>query len=317
MAENENSVDLLKLFELKNEGKVAREEYWGRFRDLMLDISNFAILQKVFLNEVNISEGRIRVKLPTSVDNNKYIEMYLNPNDLRSMPFIGLSEGHYEPLLAKILLKLAAKSEIFVDIGANTGFYSISAAKENPTLEIHAIEPQPQVFNLLNENIFLNNLESQITLHNLGIGAKTDELTMFIPKFTGTVGASFKNLHEDEGDAEEIAVKVNTMDNLAISNINLMKIDVEGYESFVLEGAKQTLLENKPTLIVELLRKWMKPFNTTPQEFLEKMSNFGYVAFAIGEDSIKEINKIDENTIETNFIFCHPDRNHLEIVKTY
>lgn len=63
--------------------------------------------------------------------------------------------------------------------------------------------------------------------------------------------------------------------------------------------------------MVELLRKWMKPFGHSPQMFLDHMSGHGYKCLAISDSYLVEITSITEQTIETNFIFVHlTNRNH-------
>ena len=74
---------------------------------------------------------------------------------------------------------------------------------------------------------------------------------------------------------------------------DLMKIDVEGCELNVIRGAGKTIRSSKPTIMVELLRKWMKPFGHSPQMFIDSMFEQNYKCYAIAFDHLTEIIKID------------------------
>jgi FkbM family methyltransferase len=235
--------------------------------------------------------------------------MFLDYQDIRSVPFSVLSDGFYEPFQSDILVELGKNSTHFLDIGANMGFYSLALLAENPTLTVESLEPQPKVFANLSKNIYLNNFSNRIEIHNIAFGDAKGEQTMFIPRFTGTGGASFKNLHDDEGEATKIKVPVTTLDEFVKTQPDLIKIDVEGCELGVILGAQKIIKLSKPTIMAELLRKWMEPFGHTPQMFIDRMSYHNYICYAISANKLTEIHKIDEDTVETNFIFVH-DSNY-------
>lgn len=294
-----------KLYSQRLEGLITREVYWSQLRDFLERLSDFSELQEILGNEVDISGNKIIVRMKISKTHPSFIQMFLDTQDIRSVPFLALTDGYYEPFQSDILVELGKKSRHFFDIGANMGFYSIALASENPHLKVESFEPQPHVFDLSSANVSLNQVSSQIKLHNIGLGNLKDQLTMYIPKFTGTGGASFMNLHSEEGEAIQIKVSVNLLDNVAKTEPDLMKIDVEGNELNVVLGGRNIICASKPTIVVELLRKWMKPFGHTPQMFLDFLKDLDYNCFAISEDSLTETLKIDENTEETNFIFVH------------
>lgn len=299
-------------------GNFSRESYWTEVKDLLEKLSDFASLQKHFGNHLLIQDGKLFVDMKATQTHNSRVLMVLDENDIRSVPFSVLADGYYEPFQSDILLDLGKNSQRFFDIGANMGFYSLALAIENPNLSVISFEPQPNVFQKMLKNIELNGLQERIKLVNMGLGHQADELTMYIPKFTGTGGASFKNLHEDEGDASEIRVPVETLDNVETDLVDLIKIDVEGFELNVILGAHSLVTKYRPTIMAELLRKWMKPFGQTPQMFLDELACLNYRCFAINLGRLFEIDQIDEETTETNFLFVHQDRSdHLDIVQKY
>jgi FkbM family methyltransferase len=166
-------------------------------------------------------------------------------------------------------------------------------------------------------NLKLNNLESRVKTYNLGLSNINDKIVMFEPKFTGSSGTSFRQLHRDEGPHLEFKVKVKKLDGIKMPKVDLMKIDVEGSEYNVFLGAKKTIISSKPTILVELLNKWMKPFGHKPQDLVSALINLDYICFAIAKGKLREISVVDGFTEETNFIFCHRSKiKHMKYLYT-
>lgn len=298
--------------------KNRREDYWSFFRDFLLELSQFSEFQFTHRNSLFLQDNQVIAEIQSTQTHKSRIQMILDPMDIRSVPFSVLAEGFYEPFQSDILIDLGKISSQFFDIGANMGFYSLAIAKENPHISINAFEPQPIIHSLLNRNIILNNLENLVITHNIGLGESPNTLTMYVPNFTGSGGASFKNLHEEEGTASTINVAVHRLDEYIQQRPDLIKMDVEGFELNVLLGAKESVNAAKPTIVVELLRKWMKPFGHTPQMFLDELKLLGYICLAIEPSKLRKIENIDESTTETNFIFVHETREvHWDYLKVY
>ena len=306
------------LYDNRKRGQLLREEYWSLIGKFLIDLEDFAINQKDFGTTIEIYDGNIIVNLKATTTHDCRLSMLLDPTDIRSVPFSVLADSYYEPFQSDILLELGSKSRLFLDIGANMGFYSIALALENPKLVVQSYEPQPSVYAKLGKNIEINGLSERIQINNLGLGRIQDTLTMFIPKFTGSAGASFVNLHEDEGEAAQITVPVKVLDEICKEEVDLIKIDVEGFEFNVLLGAQEIIKREKPTIVAELLRKWMKPFGHTPQMFVDNLRSNGYLSFAIGGKSLVEIEEINELTVETNFVFIHShNADHLRSIRKH
>lgn len=184
--------------------------------------------------------------------------------------------GLYEFNESVFVLHYLRKDDIFLDIGANVGHYSLLASGVNKCKSI-SIEPVPRTFNRLNEQIALNKLESKISTLNIGVGNECTTLNFSVDKNTMNriVNDKYKN---------SVQIPVKTIDKICKDkNISLMKIDVEGYEKFVLEGSKTTLKnENLKAVIIEinfsnkfydiendevaeiLIKNYFKPFKYNP-----------------------------------------------------
>ncbi len=146
------------------------------------------------------------------------------------------SEGRsaFYPVLAAALLQVTARRRA-IDIGAHVGLWSRWLVSEFNWVD--AFEPIPEHAKLFRRNIDGSNW----TLHEMALGAHE-----------GLVG--MKSFVSDTGRAHVCAgedVKLQRLDNYGFSDVDLIKIDVEGYELPVVIGAEQTLKRNKPIVIIE------------------------------------------------------------------
>ena len=148
------------------------------------------------------------------------------------------------------LLHFLRGGDRFFDIGANIGSYTLLAAGVVGTPTI-SIEPVPTTFKILTENIFLNGIGEKVTALNNGAGAS--EGNLFFTSDNDTVNHVV--LHPKPGDAV-IGVQVTSLDKIVSKYFvpTCIKIDVEGYETEVLNGATQ-LLQNPDleVIIIELI----------------------------------------------------------------
>ena len=240
------------------------------------------------------------------------IELIVDPNDFRDVPFSSLRDASYEPLITRLLLAFGSTSRVFLDVGSNIGFYCALLAKSFPELIVHGVEPNSSLWNRWENNQEINALTGQCVLHRAGLATNDEDSVFYVPTVTGSGGGSRKVLHPEETQ-REITVSLRTPDSLALPNdLSLVKVDVEGAEYDVVLALESRLSESKPTIIIELLRKWMAPFNSHPQDVVEMLHRLGYQSFAVGTNVIMPVEEINDQTPETNFLFVHNENmDHL------
>jgi FkbM family methyltransferase len=244
------------------------------------------------------------------------LKLDMDSLDYRDAPFTIFLEGEYEKFLCATLIEIACNSSVFVDVGANIGFYSVLSSIANPGIEVHSFEPNPKLWRRFRKNLELNGSPNNVKLHETGLGSEGGTVKLFVPPTTGSGGGSLINQHVEEGAPAILDVRLEALDALTLGEIELMKIDVEGAELSVIQGAQETIAFNHPTIFIELLRKWMKPFGTHPMDVVRILSASGYHLFAISEKGLRSCSEIDDATTETNFLFVHPDRaTHFKIVE--
>jgi FkbM family methyltransferase len=145
------------------------------------------------------------------------------------------------------LLHTLREKDYFVDIGANVGSYTILASAHAGAHTI-SVEPLPSTFLHLVRNIAVNEIHEKVTAYNIALGSEKDSL-----EFTSLYDT--ENHIANEGDHNTIKVPVETLDELMIGKQIpvLLKIDVEGFETKVLQGSIETLQQNGlKAIIIEL-----------------------------------------------------------------
>ncbi len=188
-----------------------------------------------------------------------------------SVPFFGLSYfgtadsfidwsvlfyGAYEHDLLKFasgFLKEIDQPVIF-DIGANVGHHSLFFASHAGAV-VHAFEPSPLLWPAFQRLMTANKVDNRVLLHKCGLGAINAELTFHVPTGANRGTGSFKTDREI-GISEILALPVRRGDDYVaehgITNINLIKIDVEGFEKDVLAGISETVAKARPIIWIEI-----------------------------------------------------------------
>lgn len=192
-------------------------------------------------------------------------EMYLDFLDPLDRKLI-LNKS-YEIEETKILLDLVGKyySEYFIDIGANSGYYSVELSKKN--FKVLAFEPNVEALLKLNKTIDYNdNLKNKIKIFPFGLSDKDSKLLMKSKIKFGYIqpgGSSVTDPIEEKNYKTYYANFKKGDEVLDFNNKNLaIKIDVEGHEFKVLNGMINTLKVNKCILLIEIFKENFEKINT-------------------------------------------------------
>ena len=162
------------------------------------------------------------------------------------------SENHANDFLTKIANGWLKRDAVILDIGANIGVTSCIFSIKAPHGRIHSFEPSPETFGFLRETLASNNAE-HCSAYQLALGAKIGELQFYDNPVSAS--ASHLVLAGETLGGGTMAVEVSTVDRFiaekGLSRLDLIKIDVEGFELDVLDGAEKTLRMLKPGVFLE------------------------------------------------------------------
>jgi FkbM family methyltransferase len=211
--------------------------------------------------------------------NNPEFPIKISENTLRLTPHTFFSDlTMWEADSLKYFFDSISKNEKYniVDIGAQSGLYSLFA-KYMPLCEFYAFEPFIETYNLLVENLQINEI-SNVKTYNIGISDKEGSAVL-------NTSASHNGLHtigqpKRFSDVKSVDIKVDTIDNIFYETntpIHFMKIDTEGWEYNILKGAEKTIKTFKPLIQLEWNETNMEQCGINPQDLLDLISEFDYI----------------------------------------
>lgn len=216
-----------------------------------------------------------------------------------------------------IFIKLIKKIDVFLDVGANIGYYTILGKTYNPKLTCIAFEPANGPFYYLSKNIELNDF-SDVTLEKLALSNKIGTLKFYEiknKKYTylehNLAGEGSAGSMESNRSFQVIEVPTITLDqylrNSKLKTIDLIKMDTEGTENLILENADYILSEFKPIIICETL------YNQIEDKLNDIMVKYNYEFYNYTNGGLKKVDTIKrkfDNGVY-NCFFVHPKKEHL------
>lgn len=192
--------------------------------------------------------------------------------------------GEYESATTGVLRRVIHSGDVFLDVGANAGFYSAFAASIGAA--VHAFEPNPAMGDLIDRAGHPN-----VALVRAAAGDKSGEIALNVSPDPSHSGISSVHDLPHLAGARKITVPVITIDDYCARNDirpNVLKIDVEGHEGQVIDGMQRLLEERIPEHLIIELRRY--PGFPDPEPVAQKMVDLGYRAFAIADDaSIRDL----------------------------
>jgi FkbM family methyltransferase len=202
-----------------------------------------------------------------------------------AVPLEMWSGRYFERHEIEFLVGLLRPGMTFFDIGANVGVFSLPAAKKLQNGRVFAFEPAAWTFQRLLENVRLNDL-SNLQVMNVAVGDYSGEAILKInAKGKDGLNTLGRPTHEDSEIVATETVPITTLDDFvrqnSISHIDVMKIDTEGAELFVLRGAANLLAKPDAPLILYEGGFLTKGFGYHPVETMWLLERHGYSCFVI------------------------------------
>lgn len=195
-----------------------------------------------------------------------------------------IGNGSYEAPLPMLMMATIIRIEgAFIDVGANTGIYSVMASIIAPGRQVLAFEPFQTALDAINRNVAINNLEHTIKISNVALSNRSGRAILHVPdpshgliETSASLEAEFKPHHASNSVIE---VEVSTLDAIDVEGpIGVIKVDIEGHEYAFLEGAKESISRDRPIIFIELL-------NAAPMHKIRKIAReLNYLDFRLRPD---------------------------------
>ena len=221
-----------------------------------------------------------------------YTDAPLHFSPQMRMTLLATDEGHsniaftgfYELDLSRKIFPLAVSGGIMIDVGANYGYFSLLWAGANPRNRVFAFEASPKNGPALLRNVEKNGLAGRVDVQGVAVGREPGVLR-FAPGPKEETGWGGFTLDRDEGAIE---VRVRTLDDLLPPGIvvKVLKIDVEGADTWVLQGAEQLLRQRRVEhIFFEQNKPRMRSLGIRDEEAAEHLGRFGYAVFPFSDPS--------------------------------
>ncbi|MFC0876307.1 FkbM family methyltransferase [Saccharicrinis sp. FJH2] len=207
--------------------------------------------------------------------------------------------GEYENAELKSIHNFLTEKSVFIDIGANIGLYTLYASRlVSYKGKVISFEPFPRNHAALVKNVKLNGFNN-ITCEKMAVGEREDFIKLYYDENEHNLGM-VTAMPVDQGISED--VKVTSLDDYLqvhpVVKIDLIKIDVEGFEYNCLKGMKNTLSKFKPSLLIEILKDNESAQNENSHSLLKEL---GYRKYYIDDNG--NISEHETNPERRNYIF--------------
>ena len=224
----------------------------------------------------------------------------MNPKNIQLVPPMLL--GKYEFGMTQLIKRIVKKGWVICEVGAYIGDHTpLFSNLTGVGGKVVSIEPQPLHFGLLQKNIELNKLTNVIAV-KAAISNTVGASTLYIPLNFSIDGRMYR---VNDVARRKQKTETETIDHLLghYKSVNLIKMDIQGWEEKALEGAVKTISKNpKLCLIIELWPKGLKEAGADPLKFLKSLENQGFNIYLINElkGSLKQMFDLPKLINETD-----------------
>jgi FkbM family methyltransferase len=193
---------------------------------------------------------------------------------------LALCRGEYEPEMTNTVRRLLREGSVFVDLGANEGYFSVIGAKlVGPTGRVVSVEPQTRLLPVLEQNCSSNGVSNRVTISKCAVSDKSGTSPFFLTTELNT-GASGLTRHTRYALPTETVSTVTLAELLSrsgLTHVDLMKVDIEGYEYEALLGSRQLFRDGIiRALALELHPELIRKRNLDPGDIPSFLESSGY-----------------------------------------
>ena len=181
--------------------------------------------------------------------------------------------GEYEPAMRKILQSYLKEGSVFVDLGANEGYFTVIGAQLCGNVgRVLAIEPQERLLNVINQNLKVNSVEN-VTVANVAITDHSGEETLHLASDLNTGSSGLHRATKYRVRTQQVAsVTLEALLNeRGILNVDLLKVDIEGFEYEALLGSVDLFRKQRIKALALELHPWILSARGKPEAHIRTM----------------------------------------------
>ncbi len=209
-------------------------------------------------------------------------ELLLDLQDRWGVSKYILKHGEYDAELCRLIKSIIPQNSVCIDIGANIGFWTNFLVLECRAQKVYSIEPEPSNLKLFRLNAELNSSKEKVELFANAVGDKPGKLSLFLSEDN----AGDHQLYDSKEGRKQIQVDVKRVDDLVTdSKIDFIKMDVQGFEPFVVDGMLEILERNRDIVVLtEFWPSGIRRAGSNSQSMLDRFSERGF-SFYVSHDS--------------------------------
>ena len=224
--------------------------------------------------------------------------------------------GGYEPIEADLFLSLLKEGDTVIDAGANVGFYSLMLAEKlGKSGRVHAFEPVPENFEVLERHVELNSFHARIFLNRKALWNRNETLTFSLGEIHHSNAGGY-SARATGGDLKKIKAEAVTLDDYVRSSkilkVDAIKMDIEGAEKFALSGASEVLAVHRPLIFLEVCRETCERFGYSVDDLWDQIAPFGYRIYKMGSTSPRSGWVDNFNGIVQSNVLLFPKEGHFQ-----
>lgn len=219
--------------------------------------------------------------------------------------------GSYELPTVRFIRKLLSKGGTAVDVGAQIGYLTlVMAMSGEKSATVYSFEPEPENIRRFNRNIHLNTI-SNVTLIQKAVSNTNSPIKLYLSA-DHNAGTHSTIASDPNVSSQYIEIPAVTLDTVVsehnITELSLVKIDVEGAELEVIQGAQNTIQELQPTFIIELSEVMQQSRGFSSPKFKQMMKEFNYSPFEILDNGQLLQISLEKTHAMDNIVFIHKNR---------
>ena len=177
------------------------------------------------------------------------------------------------------------ENPILLDVGASVGSFAFLGVAL-PTLWVTACEPNPVARRLLALNVQLNGLGKRVKILPFALMDNDGTATLKIPAEPHRAGMATLGTPRRFRGGTTVQVATRRMDGLGLGPVDLIKIDAEGADLFVLRGGEQFIKQHRPTILVEAYEPNTAQFDYRPSTIRSQLNHWGYSCRKKGKEDL-------------------------------
>jgi FkbM family methyltransferase len=229
----------------------------------------------------------LRGKIRNSKDlvmNGRFGVKYKLPNLIENVAFDIFVMGIYEPEYIQFLTSILPPNAVMLDLGANIGSICIPVAKMRPDIKVVAVEASANVFKYLKDNVELNNCKN-VSLENYALSLADNEQVAFYSPEEKFGKGSMSAVYTDKAEYATTITLDTLVAKYGFKKVDVIKIDVEGYEATVFKGGKKLLSSPDAPVILFEYAHWAESLarDTRPGDSQKELLQSGYSIYDLSD----------------------------------